>query len=356
MSSGRDQTTTQISNPYAGLPKFVENYYRDDIRRTENQYPALNEIRNDMIRNPREIVGISDEETMALENIMGASDNLSLNLDEARGMISGEDFMSGYTDDVVDTTLAGLQRQFDRDRVARGASQAAIGGLSGSRAGVADAVAESLHGLNMSQVEAQLRDNAYRFGVGAGGNAASMLAGLADQEFQGDLTETSTMGAYGALGRDLAQQEADVEYTRRADPWNWYNSQFDTIRDLPGTGGGTTTQQQPGPSAASQLLGGAATAAGIWSMLSDERAKEEIEEHSDALSLLRDIPAYTYRYRDGLGHTKSRTAGLMAQDLEVIEGAVSEREDGYKVVDPYPVLATVVQAVRELDARTREAA
>ena len=89
--------------------------------------------------------------------------------------------------------------------------------------------------------------------------------------------------------------------------------------------------------------------AGLF-MMSDERVKEEISEATEsALDKLENLSAKEYKYKDGFGHTRTRTTGLMAQDLEKagIEGAVTEI-DGVKHVDPYPVLATVVQAVNEL--------
>jgi hypothetical protein len=136
---------------------------------------------------------------------------------------------------------------------------------------------------------------------------------------------------------------------------SWYTDVFNSTRQLPSTGGGTGTSTQPGQSGLSKVLGAAASAAGIWSAMSDERVKDDIEVEDHALDKLRDLDTYTYRYKDGYGHTQERTTGLMAQDLEKsrIVGAVRERSDGVKVVDAYSVLATVVQAVRDLDDRTR---
>jgi hypothetical protein len=147
----------------------------------------------------------------------------------------------------------------------------------------------------------------------------------------------------------------DAKRNAKKDAMSWYTDVFNSSRQLPSTGGGTTTGQQPGKSPISNILGAAASAAGIWSAMSDERVKEDIEVEDHALDKLRDLDAYSYRYKDGYGHTREETTGLMAQDLERsgIVGAVRERSDGVKMVEPYAVLATVVAAVRELDDRTR---
>lgn len=361
----REETSTTISSPYAGLPSWAAEYYRDDMALAQQGLASATEIRNFLARNPRAIEGLSEEELGALDRLVSAADGFGVSIDDAVAMIGGDQFASAYTDDVVDTTLAGIQRQSDRERMRRGASEASIGGLSSTRAAVADVLAEESTARTMAETEAQLRDQAHRFGVQAGFTGADTLAGLAEREFGVERTVSSAEGALGAMGRELRQQQSDEIRTAGQQAHSWWTDVFSAARQTPATGStsSSTVATTPGPSPLSQAMGAAATAAGIWAKLggSDERIKENIEPAGGALEKLRMVPSHTYTYRPEFedigfsvpGAHLGRTTGLMAQDMEKagIEGAVQE-VDGVKMVNPYPVLATVVQAVRELDART----
>ena len=91
--------------------------------------------------------------------------------------------------------------------------------------------------------------------------------------------------------------------------------------------------------------------------LSDEHSKQDITPMSmSGLDALRGLRPSEYSYKRGLGHRTDRHQGLIAQDLESIPGAVIEGEDGYKRVDPSPVMATMVKAIQELDAKIEGAA
>lgn len=347
-----DQTTTQISNPYEGLPGWVTDYYKRDVDRGEGLVDSAGAIAEDRAYDPGQIVGMHPDEIAAIEAMMGENQQAQGLMDDAVGALGGERYMSDYTDDVVDTTLAGMDRNYAREIAQRNASSAGVGGMSNTRAGVADALAGQLHGMDRAEMEAKLRDSGFRFGSEMGLQESDALGALAGGGMDLQSTASQWQGTGGETARGIEQQREDLP----EDTLNWYANLFNSSRGLPATGGGTTTGTEPGPSMASQILGGASTAAGIWTGLglSDERAKDEIAPERDALGKLRGVDTYSYKYRDGLGHTPERTTGLMAQDLERagITGSVIEGDDGLKRVDFYPVLATVVQAVRELDNRT----
>jgi len=351
----KQQTTTSTQNPYAGLPDWVTKYYQEDAQTGSGILDSAAGIAEWLSKNPSEVVGMSDDERAALDGILSQTNKSMGYLDDARAAIGGDRYMSGYTDDVVDTTLAGMDRNFARDVAARGASEASIGGIGGTRAAVADALGGQLHGMDRAAMEAKLRDDAFRFGSEMGLNEAGALESLAGSGMSTAGQAALFQSTYGAMDRDLRQKQLEANRESGRDAMSWYTDVFNSTRQLPQTGGGTSTGTQPGKSLFSNILGAASTAAGIWSAVSDERVKEDIEVEDDALDKLRDLDAYRYRYKDGYGNTREETTGLMAQDLERagIGGAVREREDGVKVVEPYAVLATVVAAVRELDDRTR---
>lgn len=107
------------------------------------------------IYNPKAMTGVAGPGTWQHQGLA--------DVDALRG-----DYESQYTDSVVDTTLAGMARAADRERLARDARSAAIGGTSNTRSSVADAVAQQLTGMNMGEMEAKLRDNAFNTAAGYG--------------------------------------------------------------------------------------------------------------------------------------------------------------------------------------------
>jgi hypothetical protein len=423
---GGGDAKTQETNPYKGLPDWAKNYYQGDLRRTEDLLGEGADIYEDLANNPQQFSGMDTQEKAALGAVTGEArqgqglldqgaklvkdsskfldpkqKKIGKALDVAQGYfgraedaLGGEKYESDYLDDVVKTTLKGMDRNAMRESVTRGASEAAFGGLSGTRGAVESAVAGSLHGIDRAATEAKLRSDAEKFAAEMGISEAEALrllgsasydaasdeakivndaqqfsashglkqaAGLGDMASTGmDVAkaEAAARGTYGSMRRGIKDQNAEAERTAGRDAASWYGDLFNASRTLPGTQGGTTSVSGGGPSAINQALGTASTVAGIWSAVSDERAKEDIRrDDSSGLDKLRGLETYEYRYRDGYGD-RSPTSGLMAQDLERsgIRGAVKTRKDGIKVVEPYAILATVVKAVRELDARTRPGA
>jgi hypothetical protein len=159
------------------------------------------------------------------------------------------------------------------------------------------------------------------------------------------------IGAIGETGRELEQAGMDEERTAEQQSQSWLADLLAGTQMNYGPTGSTQTQQQQRPSTFSSILGAGTTLAGAF--LSDEDTKQEIVPMEVGLNALKDVTPRTYEYKDDMPTTKKgRTAGLIAQELEHIPGAVEMGDDGYRRVDPYPVIATVVQAVKELDART----
>lgn len=452
------QTSTSKTDPYAGLPDWALEYYKDEAERGGDIMTRADGIM-DQMSSPDSVAGINGREQSAVnamlaengqaqnlvglsidsvmgnngkaENLLGRSqtaqqtginkannyDTKALDamksgnadaqalLDRADGALGGEKYMSGYTDDVVNTTLAGMDRKAMQERVARGNSEASIGGLSSTRGAVSDALSSQLLSMDRAQMEASLRNDAFEFGTNAGFQESGQLQSLAGSASAMGQSEADTYRSVGASKFDMyndkaglladnaanfsamgaseadrilaaantginsqdtaSQYQATLGETQRGldqqeidapqDALDWYGNLYSGTRGLSPTGAGSTTSTQPGPSVFSQALGAASTGAGIWSAISDENAKEDITENSGALDKLEGLSDFSYNYKEGFGHTKARTSGLMAQHLERsgITGAVSHDPDGTKRVDPYPVLATVVAAVNELKREVR---
>lgn len=354
---GGSKTTVEKQEPYKGLPKWAKEYYKKDAKRGTELIEDTRGVARRLAANPQFVASMSPEERAALERVLAQGGESQALLGEAQAALGGDRYESEYLDDVVDTTLAGMRREAGRESTARGASEAAIGGLSGTRAAVADALAQQLTGMNMAQTEAGLRSDAERFAAEMGLQESGQLAALAGQGMDLATGEAQFQGTFGEQARKIAEREAEARRVAERDAFSWRTDIFNSTRGLPATQSSQRTTTQPGPSGLNQALGTAATVAGIWAALpSDERVKDDIEPDSgSALDRLRDVESYRYRYREGWGDPDRVTTGLMAQDLERsgIEGAVLRRGDGVRMVDPYPVLATITKAVRELDERTR---
>lgn len=429
--------------------------------------------------------------------------------DRLTALLGDKDWNLDYTDAVVDTTLSGMQRQAERDRLLREGRQAATGGISNTRSAVEDALAKNLTAESMAEVEARLRDDAQRFATDSlfrqaealdssdqfkgnlkyqydtmgeearrfaattaleelgmtsaeakflseQGLTAQELAdaskrflsdqGLTAQELtdasaqflsninldEQELTDASARAAsdyaldeqkltddasrflagmnldtkeledmatrYGLdfnadmLGRDNAALADAMGYDAdMAQLWEGFadsgmrrdSAIYDIMKSFGGemrsidqgrsdapyanidwlsgvfTGsqnkgavpvGNTTTQTTPGNSALQNILGVGTSLAGAW-LASDENVKEDMAApEGSALKKLSGLKSKEYRYKEGHGHTRDRTTGLVAQDAEKsgITG-VTRRVNGTLAIDMYPLLSTVVDAVNELN-------
>lgn len=202
MGGGRDKKTTVENDPLKNAPDWLLDAIKgrmgsseDIMGMAEGLIPSLSSADS--------VADAAPEWQEALDLIRGGGAGSQDLLDYAKGSL-GRDYESDYTDDVVDTTLAGMQRQADRDALSRESRNAAIGGTSNTRQAVADAVAGQLTGMNMAEMEAKLRDEGFRFGTEMGFEDADLASKLAGQELSQGL---QMGGAIGGIGEDLRDVE-----------------------------------------------------------------------------------------------------------------------------------------------------
>ena len=268
---GGSKTTTVENDPYKNMPEWMQDAYRNDAAFREDLLDDASRVSSDMARqDPREILGVSDSEKAALgyglsglndardtlgdlgdyrgdwqygkagrelgeasstdNKLMKIGDNLSdINLQKKQ-----KNYMGRYTDDVVDTTLAGMQRQADRESLQRESANAAIGGTTNTRQAVSDAVAGQLTGMNMGEMEAKLRDEAHRFGVGAGEDAARFA--LDKRTTKGDLYESA--GRFGLNEADsrMALGDRRAELDEMANRFGLDTAKLESALGLGGAG------------------------------------------------------------------------------------------------------------------------
>jgi len=412
---GKEKTETEVNDPWAVMPDWLKDQLEEESGFRGEMLGDSKAIADELAANPQQIAQMTPEELEALGITKEAMTSQGELGDLAKGaltgsevpddygeydntytgdrmsdIIEGRDFNNEYTDSVVDTTLAGMDRNELREALARESQNAATGGTSNSRTAVGQAVASQLHGMNRAETEAKLRSDAMQFGVDSDMKAAGLmdasdqfksgqdlevdrLRGQSDEYLMNrdmdlssaydqlassgqmrDMAGAEWLKGFGGEERGLEQAQLDADRNSKAEAMSWLSSIFSGAQGTQATqGGGKTTKTSEGPSMFSQIMGGVSSVAGVAGMMSDENAKKDIVSMEHGLDALRDVVPSVYEYRDNVQTLKTgRTAGLIAQDLEHIPGAVEVGADGYRRVDSYPVLATVIQAVKDLDRRT----
>jgi hypothetical protein len=84
---------------------------------------------------------------------------------------------------------------------------------------------------------------------------------------------------------------------------------------------------------------------GVWTALSDQRLKEDIQSMPPVMNRIMSLPVYTYGYLHA--ETAARDIGIVAQDLEpLFPEVVSKNEDQYAVA--YDLLAVLaIKGIQE---------
>ncbi len=165
-----------------------------------------------------------------MDLLRGNSPSASAGSVQAASLLDGlQNYMSPYTNDVVDTTLANVD-EYDARQLAQSQGEAAgNGAFGGSRYGVMDAILRGEQGRNRSATEATLRDQAFNTGAALSGqdadrrqSASSTNAQLATQvsmaNAQSDLSRLLT-GAnlmFQGIGNNQQAAESGLDRSLRA--------------------------------------------------------------------------------------------------------------------------------------------
>jgi hypothetical protein len=190
----------------------------------------------------------------------------------------------------------------------------------------------------LSQGEGGLLANQFNQNVAAQQGAAGTLfnaAGSTANNLANSIQGLSAAGGLGGLLTSPAQAQLGAANTQAGIPLGML-AQLESLgiplaalgSQTTGTGHGTQTVEQPlGPSIAGGLLGGA-TLASKFGLLSDERAKENIERVGE---LDDGQPVYRYEYR--ADPAKVTHIGLLAQEVEQLAPDAVHEIGGLKRVD-----------------------
>jgi hypothetical protein len=188
-----------------------------------------------------------------------------------------QEFMSPYQQEVIDTSLAALQRERDIARQQIGTQAAQLGAFGGGRQGVQEGVFDAETALGKAQLEAQLRaqglQQAQQQAAQAFGQQQQLssqqqgLAQLAPQLAQQQIAGVGQLGQQQQL-QSQAILDAQAQAAREAAFEEQQRLGF-VGQQLTGIIGGYPAQQTfqttvtPPPSPLSQLLGTGAGLAGI---------------------------------------------------------------------------------------------
>jgi len=248
-------------------------------------------------------------------------------------------------------------------------------GMAETAAGMAGMAAQL--GLSESELAASIQERSTQLGLSREqaiqsvlndiGSAAGAqfgmqegVAGAQQAQAAGNL-DAARLGITSAgIGLEQSELQRQIQTEQNQAPLTmeaWYRNLTSTPLASPLPGGGTQTTTGGGPGVGTQLVGAGTSllgAAMMGGLISDERAKQDIEPLDHALDIIRKQRPSVYSYinpeHDRFPVEGRRSAGLMAQDLEDIPGAVME-VNGVKMVDPYPVMSTIAAAVQALDRK-----
>lgn len=289
-------------------------------------------------------------------------------------------YMNPYTQNVIDTSLADLSRQGQMVQGQNAASAAKAGAFGGSRHGVVEAETNRALLDASARTASGLRQDAFNTaaGLATGDLQRAMQAAMANQgagltaaqmQLMGaqglgqlgalrqnmGLTGAAALGNIGSMEQMLAQQRLDAQRNLGMEQQQIRNAGVGMLSPLAGNST-TTMQQNPGWGS---MLGNALSIGSMFPW-SDVRLKENIEamDGRDALRKVSFLSGNTYNYKPETGLPQGRTGGVMAQDVKrVLPSAVREQgPNGEMGVDYTQVTGLLVEAVKELDKRTKGAA
>ena len=116
-------------------------------------------------------------------------------------------------------------------------------------------------------------------------------------------------------------------------------------------------QAQAQGSMMGSAFGAIGTIGGALIGLSDATTKENVEVIDDGLSVIKRLQPKTYNYKpEWQGYSNRKHSGFIAQEYQKVipEGTYNDEESGKLCVDLAEVIAPLVSAVQQLEARITE--
>lgn len=303
--SGNTSTTAGTSS----IPPEVAQNYRDIFARANTA--ASQPLQQ---YGGQRVADMTPDQQAAFDSIRGAQSTSQQYFDDAGGLARSsaqgvygqvpqynqqaiDQYMSPYTDEVVNASLANLREGQGQQREALTGNAIAAGAFGGDRAGVAQGELARQQGLAQGQLTANLRNQAFTNAQGQlntqqnlaanvlgadqarQAQAAQLLGGLGQADLNAQLTGAGAQLQAGGLQQQQQQSGLDTAYqdfmTQQAYPFQTTSWLANIGLGTGGAQGGgqTSTTTAPNASAASQAAGlgltalagyGIGSSAGWW--------------------------------------------------------------------------------------------
>lgn len=177
-----------------------------------------------------------------------------------------QQYMNPYVDQVVDQSLADLQRQADMERQRIGSAAARGGAFGGSRQAVAEQELQRNTADAFARQSGQLRAQAFESAQDRAQQGAELFGKLGlQQAAMGESAQAAQARDVGILsqlgGQEQAQQQAEIDaqrataLERQFEPYQRIGFMSDIFRGVPSTTSTLTSETAPSPSIVSQLGG-----------------------------------------------------------------------------------------------------
>ena len=177
-----------------------------------------------------------------------------------------QQYMSPFTDQVIDQSLADLQRQADMERQRIGSAAVQAGAFGGSRQAIAEQELQRNAADAFARQSAQLRAQAFESAQDRAQQGAELFGKLGlQQAAMGESAQAAQARDVGILsqlgGQEQAQQQAELEaqratsLERQFEPFQRIGFMSDIFRGVPTTTSTLTSRTAPSPSTLSQIAG-----------------------------------------------------------------------------------------------------
>jgi hypothetical protein len=177
-----------------------------------------------------------------------------------------QQYMSPFTDQVIDQSLADLQRQADMERQRIGSAAVQAGAFGGSRQAIAEQELQRNTADAFARQSAQLRAQAFESAQDRAQQGAELFGKLGlQQAAMGESAQAAQARDVGILsqlgGQEQAQQQAELEaqratsLERQFEPFQRIGFMSDIFRGVPTQTSTLTSRTAPSPSPLSQLAG-----------------------------------------------------------------------------------------------------
>ena len=177
-----------------------------------------------------------------------------------------QQYMSPYTQEVIDQSLADLQRQADMERQRIGAQAIQSGAFGGGRQAIAEQELQRNVADAFARQSAQLRSQAFESAQNRAQQAGELFGKLGLQQAamgeSAQAAQARDVGILSQLGaQEQQQQQAELEaqratsLERQYEPYQRIGFMSDIFRGVPTTTSTITAKTAPSPSTLSQVAG-----------------------------------------------------------------------------------------------------